>query len=440
MVDALGEAEATAMLQKIVDTSTNAEVRAQALFQVAWLKSGRGKSKDPQQVADAVEVYRQIILAFPGTKTAKEASSYVLPVVEQSFLDAQRAWVAEVAKLVAAKRPIAEWPKQPIHDFDREFQPLAEAGHMLAKQWSRLLYPDYVLVEKQGPEIAITWLVANLGERYPHDYEGWTKVRFDMLHLLYLQYPTSNAPWLTASLSGVVREAPWCPSPMVEDALKPLFEHNTDPKVRSLVLFALVQCGMRSDDPESNRRVLALLKEITDKYSDEDIAQEARKLQESLVSVEPGGTAPDFFVYDAARIPFKLSEYHGRVVMLFFFSFSDEASNKAIPARLELMKKLEGRPFSVIGVDVNSPAGSVYQAEATRRGVTWRSVLLFTPKDELVQNYRVRSYPTTLVIDAEGVIRSRNAPWDETVKLVDKLLAETEAKSPKKADAVPPKR
>jgi peroxiredoxin len=439
LTDPLGDEEVVRMMQQIFDTSKNAEVRAQALACVAWIKSGKGLSTDPKQLAEARELRHQIVLAFPGTKTAKEASGYLMVDVEKDFLDAERAWVKQVSKLVAEKRPITEWPKQPIHEFEREFQPLAEAGHMMAKQWVRTLYPDYVLVEKQGPEIALTWLVANLGERYPYDYEGWIKVRLDMLRLLYTQFPNANSPWLTASLSGLIREAPLLPFPSMEATLKPL-ENNQDPKVRSLVLFLLTKSDLRSDDAETNRRVRARLQEIVDKYPDEDLTREAHELLEQFDKVMPGAVAQDFFVYDSARLPFKLSDYKGRVVMLVFFSFTDEECNKTIPARLELMKKLEGRPFSLLGVDVDSPHPQNYQEEAGRHGVTWRTVLVFTPKDALVQNYMVRSYPTCLVIDSEGVIRSRNAPWDETVKLVDKLVAEAAAKSPKKAEAAPPKR
>ena len=47
----------------------------------------------------SVEIIKE---AFPRTKTAKEVSAYLLPAVEQAFLDAERAWVADVEKLVAA--------------------------------------------------------------------------------------------------------------------------------------------------------------------------------------------------------------------------------------------------------------------------------------------------------------------------------------------------
>jgi peroxiredoxin len=189
---------------------------------------------------------------------------------------------------------------------------------------------------------------------------------------------------------------------------------------------------MRDDDPEANKRVVALLQEIGEKYPDEDVAHDAHDLLVSLTAVLPGATAPDFFLNDSARIPFHLSDYRGRVVVLFFSTLQDEEANKSIPARVELMRSLENRPFSMVGIDFDSPAPETYQQRATKFGVPWRTALVFTPKDDLVQAYKVRSALVWFVIDADGVIRSRNAPWAETVKLVEKLVAETEAKLPKK--------
>jgi AhpC/TSA family len=435
----LGETETAAMFQKIVDSSTNAEVRAQALFAVAWLKREKGRTTDPKRIAESEEIYRQIVLAFPATKTALEASEYLLRGVERAFIEAERDWVSEVDKLVAAHRPVSDWPKQPIHRFEREYQPLAEAGHMDARHWVRSLYPDYVIVEKQGPEIALSWLVARLGETYRRDIEGWGRVRLSMLRLLYTQYPTSTAPWLTASLAGLMDEAAFYPYEWVEPTLKPLYEQNQDPKVRPLVLFTMVKSLMRGDDQEINARVLSLLKEIDEKYSDDDVARDAHELRENLVTVLPPSPAPDFFLNDSTRTPFRLSDYRGRAVMLVFSSFNFDDCKNTIPERVELMKKLEGRPFSLLGIDVDCPGVEKFQVEATQYGQTWRTALTFTAQDPLVHAFLVRTYPTTLVIDGEGVIRGRNLPWDESVKLVEKLVAEVEAKSPKKAQAASPK-
>jgi peroxiredoxin len=431
----LGEAPTMALLQKIVDTSTNDEVRAKALFAVAMMKRGKTIPPDPKRAAEADEIFRQIVIGFPKTKTALEASEYLFQGVERAFLDAEREWVKEVEPLVAAHRPITEWPKQPIHRFEREYWPIAEAGHRDARQWVKFLYPDYVVVEKQGPEIALTWLVDRLGEIYRTDYEGWGKVRLSMLRLLYTQYPTSTAPWLKASLANLLNEAPWIPYESIEPTLKPLSDQNQDPRVRSLVLFTLAKSLMRSDDPEVDARLMAMLKEIEDKYPDEDLARDAHDLRESLVSVQPGAAVPDFFLNDSTRTPFRLSDYHGRVVMLVFFTFTSDDCIKSIQPRIELMKKLEDRPFSMVGLDIDSPAMENFQRNASKYGLTWRTALLFTPQDPLIQAFLVRTYPTTLVIDGDGVIRGRNLPWNDSVKLVEKLLADLEAKSPKKADA-----
>jgi thiol-disulfide isomerase/thioredoxin len=421
-VDHIGEKETAQMLQQVFDASTNNEVRAQVLLALAELKT-RGGTKDAQRLADARELHRQIVLAFAGTSTAREASGFLLPEVEKAFIDAEREWVNDVAKLVAAKRPIEDWPKQPIHRFDAEFQPLAAAGHHTAKQWVNKLYPAYVQVERQGTAISLAWLVDRLAEFYPTDTEGWTTVRVRMLGLLYAQFPTTTDPWLTASLTKLVGEAQTLPEPVTEAALQPLLDKNQDPKVRSLALIVLAKSLMYVNDQASDLRALDLLNKLVEKYPDEDFANEALQTRDQLQATLPPARAPDFFAKDVAGTEFSLSAYRGRVVMLVFFSLWDDECNRSVVLRTELAKKLEGKPFSLIGIDIDRITPKVFFEEAARRGVTWRTSIINTYGDQVMQSYFVRRYPTAIVIDAEGVIRARNLPWDETAKLVGELVA-----------------
>jgi thiol-disulfide isomerase/thioredoxin len=422
-VEAVGEKQAVEMLQQVFDASVNAEVRAQALLAIAWLKM-RGGTKDPERLAQARDLHRQIVLAFPGTATAKEVSGYLLPDVEKAFLDAEREWVNDVAKLVAAKRPIEEWPKQPIHRFDAEFQPLAAAGHHTAKQWVGMLYPAYQQVERQGTPVSLAWLVGRLADYYATDAE-WTAVRLRMLGLLYAQFPTSTDAWLTGSLRKLVGEAQTLPADVTEAALRPLFDQNQDPAVRSLAMIVLAKSLMYVNDQASDLRALDLLTRLVEQYPDEDFAGEAQQTREQLQASLPGARAPEFFAKDVAGTEFSLSAYRGRVVMLVFFSLWDDECNRTVPMRTELMKKLEGKPFSLIGIDIDRITPKVFFEEAARRGVTWRTSIVNTYGDQVMQNYFVRRYPTAVVIDAEGVIRARNLPWDETAKLVGELVAQT---------------
>jgi thiol-disulfide isomerase/thioredoxin len=421
-VDHIGEKETAQMLQQVVDASTNNEVRAQALLALAGLKT-RGGTKDAQRLADARELYRQIVLAFAGTATAREASGYLLPEVEKAFIDAEHEWVNDVAKLVAAKRPIEDWPKQPIHRFEAEFQPLAAAGHHTAKQWVNKLYPAYVQVERQGTAISLAWLVDRLAEFYPTDTEGWTTVRVRMLGLLYAQFPTTTDPWLTASLTKLVGEAQTLPGTVIEAALQPLLEKNQDPKVRSLAMIVLAKSLMYVNDQASDLRALELLNKLIEKYPDEDFASEALQTRDQLQATLPSARAPDFFAKDVTGTEFSLSAYRGRVVMLVFFSLWDEECNRTVPLRTELAKKLDGKPFSLIGIDIDRITPKVFFDEAARRGVTWRTSIINTYGDQVMQSYFVRRYHTAIVIDAEGVIRARNLPWDETARLVGELVA-----------------
>jgi hypothetical protein len=65
-------------------------------------------------------------------------------------------------------------------------------------------------------------------------------------------------------------------------------------------------------------------------------------------------------------------------------------------------------------------------------GVNWRCALLGTRDSDIGSLWSIQVTPVIFVVDAEGVIRGRNLPWDEQKKLIDTLVAEAEAKQHKK--------
>jgi len=94
-----------------------------------------------------------------------------------------------------------------------------------------------------------------------------------------------------------------------------------------------------------------------------------------------------------------------------------------VAARASLLRELEGKPFSITGVNVDSLQPEAYRERAKSAGITWRGSLSnFT--DPFVERWEVRVYPTTILIDKQGIIRARNLPWPEMAALARKLAAE----------------
>ena len=89
-----------------------------------------------------------------------------------------------------------------------------------------------------------------------------------------------------------------------------------------------------------------------------------------------------------------------------------------------LVKRLEGKPFALIGVNRDPGRESLKKAEEKHK-ITWRS--FFDGRDgPITKKHNVKSMPTILVLDARGVIRYKGVKDKALDKAVDQLLAELE--------------
>jgi hypothetical protein len=96
------------------------------------------------------------------------------------------------------------------------------------------------------------------------------------------------------------------------------------------------------------------------------------------------------------------------------------------PHERSLVKRLQGRPFALIGVNADGN-----QEEARKRvekeGVNWRS-FWDGRSGPIVRDYRIQYFPTIYVLDGNGVIRYREVRGEAMDRAVDNLLKEAESK------------
>jgi hypothetical protein len=98
------------------------------------------------------------------------------------------------------------------------------------------------------------------------------------------------------------------------------------------------------------------------------------------------------------------------------------------PHERSLVKRMEGRPFALIGV--NSDTNKEFlKKENERQQITWRS--FWCGKEgtggPIPTKWNVSGWPTLYYIDHKGVIRAKNVRGEEEIdKLIDKLVEEAE--------------
>jgi peroxiredoxin len=95
------------------------------------------------------------------------------------------------------------------------------------------------------------------------------------------------------------------------------------------------------------------------------------------------------------------------------------------PHERSLVKRLEGKPFALLGIN-SDPKERLRQA-MKRENITWRSWWDGgNTRGPIAKAWNVKGWPTIYVLDHKGVIRYREVRGKEMDKAVDTLLAELE--------------
>lgn len=129
----------------------------------------------------------------------------------------------------------------------------------------------------------------------------------------------------------------------------------------------------------------------------------------------------------------KLSDYRGKVVLLSFWATWCGPCMKMVPHEREIVKRLEGKPFVIVGVngDDNRQAA---RAAAADLGMTWRSFQDKNGAQTISLDWHVWGWPTLYLIDEKGIIRKRwgDTRLEELNRAIDQLVdAHTEGKTAK---------
>ena len=99
------------------------------------------------------------------------------------------------------------------------------------------------------------------------------------------------------------------------------------------------------------------------------------------------------------------------------------------PHERSLVKKLEGKPFVLLGVNSDRDREKLKQV-LTEKELTWRSFWNGgSTSGPISTQWKVRGWPTLYVIDHKGAIRHKHlgSPGDQKLdEEIEKLVAEAE--------------
>lgn len=128
----------------------------------------------------------------------------------------------------------------------------------------------------------------------------------------------------------------------------------------------------------------------------------------------PGQTAPDFILQQlGADAPQTLAAYKGRPLILNFWASWCPPCRQEIPALQAAYQHYAGQGVVVLGIDVREEATTV-QAFASAMGMQFP--ILLDTDGAVADRYKVQGIPTTVFVDAAGVVRARHVgPLSESL-------------------------
>jgi peroxiredoxin len=173
-----------------------------------------------------------------------------------------------------------------------------------------------------------------------------------------------------------------------------------------------------------------LFARVVEKHSGVTAAAELAKAELFQIRhLAVGKTMPDVKGQDGDGKGLKLSDYRGKVVVVSFWATWCPACMKMVPHERSLAKRLEGKPFALLGINLDSTRENLKKAEEKHK-ITWRS--FFDGRDGPIRKqHNLQSMPTIYVLDAKGVIRYKDVQDDAMDRAVAHLLAELEKEAKK---------
>jgi RNA polymerase sigma factor (sigma-70 family) len=237
-----------------------------------------------------------------------------------------------------------------------------------------------------------------------------------------------------APMSGT--PPPWARK--YEKDLRTILERNRHRLVRVTAHFALAEV-VKSTGQDRQEEAASLFEQYLKDFdgSDPTLGVEKQYLHVAQAELEEirhralGMPVPDITGEDLDGRPMKLSEFRGKVVLLSYWATWCFPCVKLIPHERALVKRLEGKPFVLVGVNSDTDAEVLKEAIKTHQ-ITWRSFRdKRNGKPSISNEWRILGYPTLYLIDHQGIIRQRwigAPPAEELNRVIDQVVEAAEQK------------
>lgn len=169
------------------------------------------------------------------------------------------------------------------------------------------------------------------------------------------------------------------------------------------------------------------LEQMLTKYveDNEDLLKLAKRELFVIQKLALGQKTPEITGQDLKGEEFALSQYRGKVVLLSFWGNWCDDCRKLLDDHQSLVERLDGKLFVVVGVNSDLSREAALKTTEDKK-IKWRSFWdgRQGKQGPISTEWRIEDWPTTYLIDKDGVIRHKNLRGDSLDRAVDALLKE----------------
>ncbi len=196
--------------------------------------------------------------------------------------------------------------------------------------------------------------------------------------------------------------------------------------------FAMMMGGSESPERKAKKKkAIGILHKLQKEFAGSDIAEQAEGFLFAVEKLQVGMKAPEIVGTGADGNEIRLSQLSGKVVAIVFWATWCKPCMEMLPHERELMEKHAGKPFTILGINVDETLDDMTKAMKKEK-ITWPTIFDGTPDvSKIARKWRVQSFPTIYVLDHEGVIRHKDVAPFKLESAVDELVSKAAGKKDK---------
>jgi len=126
-------------------------------------------------------------------------------------------------------------------------------------------------------------------------------------------------------------------------------------------------------------------------------------VQQVEVGLTQGKMAPDFTLKNIDGKEVKLSDYRGKTVILNFFGVWCGWCTKEMPGFMKVYNEFKDKNLELVVVDTGDDLNTVVNYFKSNK---FDIKPLMDSEDKVARKYRIQGFPTTFILDKDGIIRT----------------------------------